>query len=67
MDSAKPNGATYVAIYQVECAVCAGSPVVGIHTPSGQIASTGLCGVHFWGDRTMLDPDEWNEEKESTE
>lgn len=57
----------YVAIYQVECSICGASPVVGIHTPSGQIASVGLCGIHFFGDRSMLDPEEWNRLSESTE
>lgn len=57
----------YIAIYQVECSICGASPVVGIRTPSHQVASTGLCGSHFWGDRSMLDPEEWNNKVESTE
>ena len=57
----------YTAIYQVECTICGASPVVGIKTPSGQIASTGLCGAHFFGQRSMLDPEEWNYQLESTE
>jgi hypothetical protein len=59
--------AEYTAIYQVECTVCGASPVVGLHTPSGHIASTGLCGSHFFGDRSRLDPEEWNAQPESTE
>jgi hypothetical protein len=58
---------TYEAIYQVECAVCGASPVVGLRAPSGIIASTGLCGSHFFGDRLMLDPEEWNSRQEATE
>jgi len=55
----------YVAIYQIECAVCAATPIVGIRAPSGQIAATSLCSVHFFGER--MEPDEWNNPKESTE
>jgi len=57
----------YIAIYQVNCAVCEHTPVVGLRTPSGQIASTGLCGSHFWGDRSMLDPEDWNKPQDPTE
>ena len=62
-----PNGAEYIAIYQVHCGVCDASPVVGLKAPSGILASTGLCGVHFFGDRSMMDPDEWNEQPTSTD
>ena len=55
----------YVAIYQIECAVCAATPIVGIRAPSGQITATSLCSVHFFGER--MEPDEWNNPKESTE
>ena len=57
----------YIAIYQVECAVCGHSPVVGLRTPGGNITSQGLCGAHFYGDRLMLDPEEWNSQPETTE
>jgi hypothetical protein len=61
------SGREYLAIYQVECAECGHSPVVGLRTPSGHIASTGLCGSHFFGDRSKLDPEDWNTLSESTE
>jgi len=57
----------YVAIYQVPCSVCGASPVVGIRTPSEQIASTGFCGSHFFGNRGMEDSDLWNTPMEATE
>lgn len=58
---------SYIAIYQVECEVCSGTPVVGVRTPSGMIASTGLCGAHFFGDRSLFDPEDWNQQREATE
>lgn len=57
----------FIAIYQVECSICGATPVVGIRTPSGQLASTGFCGSHFFGDRGFLDPEEWTRQKEDTE
>jgi len=55
----------YVAIYQVGCAICEGSPSVGIRAPSGAIIATSLCSNHFFGER--MEPEEWNNEKEATE
>jgi hypothetical protein len=57
----------YLAIWQVECSICEASPVVGFRTPSEQVVSTGLCGVHFFGDRGMEDWEDWNNVQESTE
>jgi len=57
----------YVAIWQVECGICGGGPAVGLRTPSGYITSSGLCGPHFFGDKTMSDPDNWNQPQEATE
>jgi len=57
----------YTAIYQVECTLCSEEPVVAIRAPSGRLASTGLCGPHFFGDRAMSDPELWNEPQEATE
>ena len=57
----------YIPIYQVSCAVCEASPVVGLKAPSGTIICLGLCGSHFFGDRSMFDPEEWNTQQEATE
>lgn len=58
---------TYEAIYGVECSICTSTPVVGLRTPAGNLAATGFCGPHFFGDRTMVDPEEWNTEMEAME
>lgn len=58
----------YEPIYgTVECSLCSSTPVVGLRTPGGILASTGLCGPHFFGERLMRDPEEWNSRPESTE
>jgi hypothetical protein len=57
----------YFAIYQIDCAICGATPCVALRSPSGQFSSTGLCGSHFFGDRTMMDPSEWNRPAEATE
>jgi hypothetical protein len=57
----------YEPIMQVECTQCTTTPVVGLRAPSGMLISTGLCGPHFFGDRSMIDSDEWNKPQEGTE
>jgi hypothetical protein len=57
----------YAVIWQVDCIRCSAQPIVGLENDSGEITSAGLCGPCFFGDRNMLDPDNWNEPKESTE
>lgn len=57
----------YTVIRGVDCEKCAATPVVGIRTPSGEVVCTSLCGPHFFGDRSMIDPDLWNEPREATE
>lgn len=60
---------TYIALYNVSCAEgdCEQSPVVGLKTDDDRIEVTYLCGQHFFGCRSMVDPDEWNDQPESTE
>ena len=57
----------YLPIWQAECQVCGAAPIVGMRSPSGHIISTGMCGPHFFGDKTMDDPDNWNNAQEATE
>lgn len=57
----------YCPIYQVSCAQCEAAPVVGIRSPGGTIICTHLCGPHFFGDRNMTDPENWNNAQEATE
>jgi hypothetical protein len=57
---------TYVPIYNVECWECEDSPVVGILDDLA-VRSTGRCGRHYFHDRSMTDPDNWNEPPETTE
>lgn len=56
----------FIAILDLECSVCMNTPVVGIEDPNG-VRCTGLCGVHFFSDRNMDDPELWNEPAEATE
>jgi hypothetical protein len=61
---------TYLADHDAECARCDTSPCVVVHDPepTGQKAHfTGLCGVCFFKDRTMVDPELWNDDLEATE
>jgi hypothetical protein len=57
----------YVVIWQTECSICGTGPTVAIRTPSGQLAATGFCGSHFFGDRLMSDHELWNQPREETE
>lgn len=56
----------YTPIFGQACARCDYNVCVGIQNDEG-VSSTNLCGVHFFSDRTMVDWELWNEDKESTE
>lgn len=56
----------YIPIFGTDCSKCEHSPVVGIKNKSG-VSSTSLCGVCFFQDRSMVDEELWNDEKDSTE
>lgn len=57
----------YEPIFNLDCVECEHTPVVGIRDDDGQLRCTQLCGMCFFNDRLMLDPDLWNEPLESTE
>lgn len=57
----------YTVIRGVDCEVCTATPCVGIESPTGEVLCTNLCGSHFFGDRSMIDPDRWNDPLEATE
>lgn len=59
--------AQYEPIYGPECSICNNSPIVGVRSPSNKLASTDLCGPHFFGETIMLDPELWNTPREATE
>lgn len=56
----------YTPVWGAECKKCEHTPVVGILAKSGT-HTTGLCGVCFFQDRSMIDEELWNDSKESTE
>ena len=60
------NEAVYVPIFDQECDLCAASPCVGLTLEEG-VRSTARCAVCFFGDRAMLDWQDWNDREESTE
>ena len=51
--------------FEAECRICGTSPTVVVDNHIQ--GETFLCGVCFFGDRLMMDWEEWNEESESTE
>lgn len=60
----------YLADYERECSRCGYKPCVAVHSPEGtgeSVHFTGLCGIDFFQDRSMIDPELWNEPKEATE
>jgi len=57
----------YEPIFNIECVECGAEPVVGIRDDEGSLRCTHLCGPDFFGDRSMADPDLWNNPSESTE
>lgn len=60
----------YLADHSQECSACGTTPIVVVRDPepTGQaIHETSLCGVCFFHDRLMIDPELWNEPQEATE
>jgi hypothetical protein len=57
----------YEPIYNLDCVECDRSPCVGLRDDDGRLQCTQLCGLHFFGCRLMIDPDEWNTSADSTE
>jgi hypothetical protein len=56
---------TFHPDFDEECRVCGSSPCVVVDNhPQG---NTELCGACFFGDKSMVDWQEWNEELEDTE
>lgn len=51
--------------FAAECRLCGASPCVVVEDHPQP--DTELCGVCFFGDRSMVDWDLWNEQPESTE
>ena len=61
---------TYLADFESECSRCEHKPCVAVHDPEPTgttVHFTALCGVCFFHDRAMIDPELWNEPKEATE
>lgn len=60
----------YLADHSNECSNCGASPTVVVrdHEPTGQaVHETHRCGTCFFKDRSMVDPELWNEPLEATE
>jgi hypothetical protein len=60
----------YLANFAEECSRCGTSPCVVVSDPEPTGAKrhdTELCGVHFFRDKTMIDPELWNDSQEATE
>lgn len=60
----------YLADFSAFCDRCGTSPCViarDLDAHGTKLHDTGLCGVHFFHDRAMVDPELWNEPKEGTE
>lgn len=57
----------YQPIYNVDCAECDWTTCVGLVDEDGQVTCTNLCGWHFFADKSMQDPDLWNDLREATE
>lgn len=61
---------TYLADFAHECLRCDTRPCVAVHDPEPTgtaVVYTELCGVCFFRDRLMIDPELWNEPQEATE
>ena len=60
----------YLADFASECSRCGTSPCVIArdHDVHGtKLHDTDLCGICFFRDRMMIDPEEWNSPQEGTE
>lgn len=60
----------YLADFSNDCSRCDTKPCVAVHDPEPTgttVHFTCLCGVCFFRDRTMVDPELWNDPQEATE
>lgn len=60
----------YFADHSNECQKCGTSPTVVVRDPEPTgvaVHETELCGCCFFHDRSMVDPELWNEPQEATE
>lgn len=60
----------YLADHSQECERCGTLPTVVVRDPEPTgtpVHDTALCGVCFFHDRTMVDPELWNDPREATE
>lgn len=60
----------YLADFSTECSRCGTTPCVTVRDPERhgtQLHDTDLCGTCFFKDRSMIDPELWNEPQEATE
>lgn len=60
----------YFADFASECEKCGTTPTVVVRDPepTGEaIHEPKLCGICFFKDRSMIDPELWNEPLEATE
>lgn len=60
----------YLADFSNECEKCDTTPCVAVHDPEPTGVSvhfTNLCGICFFSDRSMIDPELWNDQIEGTE
>lgn len=60
----------YLADHEAQCDRCGTSPCVvarDFDCHGTKLHDTGLCGPHFFRDRSMIDPEQWNEPMEATE
>lgn len=58
----------YLADHSSECTKCGFEPtVIVVDQETNRPQPTDLCGSCFFQDKTMIDPSEWNEEREATE
>jgi len=59
---------TFIPIFDQECNQCGDTPCVGVRNSDNiGIRSTGVCGLHFFFDRSMIDWEVWNDPVEGTE
>lgn len=56
---------SYQPDFTVECSLCDSRPCVVV--VDHICPDTGLCGCCFFGDRLMIDWEEWNNQPEDTE
>lgn len=51
----------YIPVFDIDCSECDNSPCVAMLDDEGNLRCTRLCGICFFGDRIMIDPDLWND------